>query len=64
MGVPLNVIDYRCFWKAVSAMQKAEYQVNSTIIESYSAVFKDGACSLGCSLCECGLFQKIQICVV
>ena len=37
MGVPLNVIDYRCFWKAVSAMQKAEYQVNSTIIESYSA---------------------------
>lgn len=30
MGVPLNVIDYRCFWKAVSAMQKAEYQVNST----------------------------------
>ena len=33
MGVPLNVIDYRCFWKAVSAMQKAEYQVNSTIIE-------------------------------
>ena len=37
MGVPLNVIDYRCFWKAVSAMQKAEYQVNSTIIERYSA---------------------------
>ena len=37
MGVPLNVIDYSCFWKAVSAMQKAEYQVNSTIIESYSA---------------------------
>ncbi len=37
MGVPLNAIDYRCFWKAVSAMQKAEYQVNSTIIESYSA---------------------------
>ena len=37
MGVPLNVIDYRCFWKAVSAMQKAEYQVNFTIIESYSA---------------------------
>lgn len=37
MGVPLNVIDYCCFWKAVSAMQKAEYQVNSTIIESYSA---------------------------
>ena len=37
MGVPLNVIDYRCLWKAVSAMQKAEYQVNSTIIESYSA---------------------------
>ena len=33
MGVPLNVIDYHCFWKAVSAMQKAEYQVNSTIIE-------------------------------
>ena len=33
MGVPLNVIDYRCFWKAVSAMQKAEYQVNSIIIE-------------------------------
>ena len=33
MGVPLNVIDYRCFWKVVSAMQKAEYQVNSTIIE-------------------------------
>ena len=40
MGVPLNVIDYRCFGKAVSAMQKAvsalqkaEYQVNSTIIE-------------------------------
>ena len=27
-------------------------------------IFKDGACSLGCSLCECGLFQKIQICVV
>ena len=22
MGVPLNVIDYRCFWKAVSAMRK------------------------------------------
>ena len=20
-------------------------------------IFKDGACSLGCSLCECGLFQ-------
>ena len=33
MGVPLNVIDYLCFWKSVSAMQKAEYQVNSTIIE-------------------------------
>ena len=33
LGVPLNVIDYRCFWKVVSAMQKAEYQVNSTIIE-------------------------------
>lgn len=27
-------------------------------------IFKDGACSLDCSLCECGLFQKIQICVV
>ena len=38
MGVPLNVIDYRCFWKAVSAMQKAEYQVNSTIIELYWAI--------------------------
>ena len=33
MGVLLNVIDYRCFGKAVSALQKAEYQVNSTIIE-------------------------------
>ena len=38
MGVPLNVIDYSCFWKAVSAKQKAEYQVNSTIIELYWAI--------------------------
>ena len=38
MGVPLNVIDCCCFWKAVSAMQKVEYQVNSTIIELYWAI--------------------------
>ena len=31
MGVPLNVIDCRCFWKA-------EYQVNSTSIELYWAI--------------------------
>ena len=38
MGVPLNIIDYRCFWKVVSAMRKAEYQVNATIIELYWAI--------------------------
>lgn len=32
MGVPLNVIDYRCFWKAVSAMQKAEYLEKETVL--------------------------------
>ena len=35
MGVPLNVIDYRCFWKAVSAMQKAEYLEKEIVYETY-----------------------------
>ena len=60
MGVPLNVIDYRCFGKAVSAMQKAEYQVNSTIMNRGKAV-PGGVCGFWGALVDQDGVKEILI---
>ena len=63
MGVPLNVIDYRCFWKAVSAMQKAEYQVKFHNSSNRGKAVPGGVCGFW-GACGVGISAGVFISII